>query len=192
MQRRGLGLAPVRAGQPALGRAELGAAQQEAAVAALALPLDRLDQPAGVLARVLEVGLERVHEPLDAVVEARALVERDPVALPHPLGHLLVGDPAAQQRHDALAQLERVLDLLLAEARGDRVRADDEHEPVAALDRGPQRGREDLGVANALDVDPDVLPPLAQRAGEALHELGITARVGEEDVRHRASLRAAS
>ena len=132
---------------------------------ALGLPLERLDQPAGVLARVLEVGLERVHEPLDAVVEARVVVERDPVAFPHRLGHLLVGDAAVQQRHEALAQLERVLDLLLAEARRDGVRADDEHESVAALDRGPQRCREDLGVANALYVDPDVLPALAQRAG---------------------------
>ena len=120
MQRRGLGLASLSARQPALGNAELRTAQQEAAVVALGLPLERLDQPAGVLARVLEVGLERVHEPLDAVVEARVVVERDPVAFPHPLGHLLVGDAAVQQRHDALAQLERVLDLLLAEARARR------------------------------------------------------------------------
>src|SRR6185312_3155818 len=66
--------------------------------------------------------------------------------------------------------------------RGDRVGADHEDESVASLDRPAQRGRKHLRVADALDVDPDVLAALPQTLDELVHELGVAARVGDEDV----------
>ena len=128
-----------------------------------------------------EVGVERLHEPIDARVEV-AVADRDPVADANPLGDLLVGNAAKRERDDALVQLDRMVDLLLAERRGDRVGADHEDESVAPLDRPAQRRREHLRVADSLDVDPDVLAALPQALDEPVDQLGVAARVGDEDV----------
>ena len=78
--------------EPAFRRHELGAAQEEAAIAARLVPFERLQQPVRVLSVPLEVGVERLHEPVDAAVEV-AVADRDPVAYSNALGDLLVGHP---------------------------------------------------------------------------------------------------
>ena len=128
-----------------------------------------------------EVGVERLHEPVDAAVEV-AVADRDPVAYANALGDLLVGHPAKGERDDPLVQLDRVIHLLLAEGRGHRLGADHEHEPVAALHRPAQRGREHLGVADPLGVDPDVLAPFPQSLHEPVDQLRVASRVGDEYV----------
>jgi hypothetical protein len=95
-----------------------------------------------------------------------------------------VRDLDPQQGEDALAQFLRVLDLLLAELRGDRVRGDDEHERVRLLDRPPQRLGEDLAVLDPLRVQPDRLAAFLHRRRQPGDELAIPPRIGDEHVGH--------
>jgi hypothetical protein len=59
-----------------------------------------------------------------------------------------------------------------------------EDDPVAAFDGSSQCCREDLGVTDAVDVDPDVLAALLELLDEAADELAVAPRIGDEDVHH--------
>jgi len=185
LERSGLRLFGGRAREPLLRRGELRTAQQQTPFAPLGVPFERLQEPARVLLRPREVGVECFDDTGDSRVERVAVGEGNPVSNADALGHETVLDRPDQDRHDPLVELERMLDLLLAVARRDRIGADDEDEPVAVLDRRAQRRREHLAVADAVDVDPCLLPPLAERRGEPLHEVGIPAGVRDEDICHQ-------
>jgi hypothetical protein len=131
----------------------------------------------GVLALPVEVGLERRHEPLHRALEVAVVGGRDPVADADLLRDLLVGHRPPRERHDLLVEPRRVFDLQRAERGVHGVGADHEHERVAAL-HGPTHGvREHLGIADPLDVDPHVLAPILQGAGEPAHERRVPPRV---------------
>jgi hypothetical protein len=83
--------------------------------------------------------------------------------------------------------VDRVTDLLLAERRLHGIGGDHEGERLAGLDRRPDSRREDLGVADTLDVDPHVLAARTERLAELSDEGVVPARLGDEDVCHERS-----
>ena len=160
-------------GQPALRRLQFAAPQKEAAVAVLGVPLEGLDQPAGVLLAGGQVGVEGPDHPVEGGVDVLGLGEGDPVTVADLLGDGRVGHRRPQRGDDALLEAAGVGDLLLAEVGGHRVGGDHEQEGVGPLDGRPQGLREDLGVGDALGVDPHRLAPLLQRGGHPLDEIGV-------------------
>ena len=179
--RLGLGLRRD-ARKPVLCFAQVGAAEQQALVVVPQLPLARADKQSRVRADPVEVGLERLDERVDGVVEVVLGAEEDPV----PRGELGRDGEAVriaiEERDDSLPVLERVRQLLAALLGAQRVRADHERERVRGVD--PRR---DLAAPfgrrrDVLPVGPDLLVARRKRLAEPPGEVGVLPRVGEEDV----------
>ena len=91
-------------------------------------------------AEVLWLGLQRLDQRGEGLVEARAVGEGDPVVGGDGLRHQAVGDLSVQQRQDPLVGGGGVGGLLTADRGLNRVRRDHEAETVGLIDRGSDLG----------------------------------------------------
>jgi hypothetical protein len=120
----------------------------------------------------------------EALLEAVGFGERDPVAVANLGRQLTIGHRFAEHGHDALLQLARVLDIFLAVRGGDRRRRDHEDEGIRLLDRCADRLGKDLGVGDPFGIEPHLLALARDRLGEAVHERGVLAGIGDECISH--------
>ena len=150
-----------------------------------------------MLAHHLDVGLERVNEPLDAGIEVVAGAEHDPAETLQRLGNVRPrGRLAETYGQHALIDVQGVVELLPARRRGERRLAQQEHERVASVDRLDHRHAPVLaGLDTCSELDVPVYPDLAsatdERFTQPADDLGVLGRVGEKDVSHGASSAAA-
>ncbi len=105
------------AGKPLLGGVEIGAAQEEAAVASGVVPLARPDGEARVLVDPRLVELERRDERLLARLRVVLVAQPDPVGLREMCGQAVRVDGAAHDGDDPLPGDQRVGELLGADLR---------------------------------------------------------------------------
>jgi hypothetical protein len=126
-----------------------------------------------VLLSDLQVGVEGPDRPLDRTIEVVVIGARNPVAVADLLGNVVVGHGDAQDGDDPLPELPGVADLLITEARGDRVRGDHEQERIRTFDRRSDGLGEHLRVGDALGVQPAPLAPGLEGRGHPMYELGV-------------------
>jgi hypothetical protein len=177
--------------EPAVGRAQVAAAEQVARVALVLQPLGRpLGEPR-VLIEPRLVELERVDERGDARVEAVLSAGVDPVRPFEGRRQRQAVHRPPQDGDDALVEIHRSLQLLAADGRRQRVRREHEDDDLGGLDprpyvRPPVRG----AAADVLDVEPDLLAALRERSRQPLlDEVAVLARVREKHVRPDAGCR---
>ncbi len=175
-------LALVDLTEPPLRLAEVPAAEDEAPVAVVLVPLDRADLKAGVVTHPVGIGVEGLRERPDGGLEIALIGEEDPVPGPGGFGHLFGRYLAADDRQDSLVEARRVLDLFPADVGDDRVGADHEDEGLCALDRGPHLPHPLRGGRDVVPVDPAAVTQLPQGQVQAANELRVATRVGDEDL----------
>ena len=153
LERRRTGSRPARR-QASACRLLRSAPAAGAPVAPRLLPLERLDrQP-----RCSRSQSSRYRARRQAARMGQSPHPQSPESSSEPdlIGNSVIADLAQRQRHQRLFNRARV-DLFLAELR--RTASGQITNTNASLDSiARRRRREDLGVANAVDVDPDIFP----------------------------------
>ena len=129
-----------------------------------------------------EIGLDRVDERLERSVAIVAVAREDPVHLGDGMRRGAGIGLTADDRHDPLSVRLRILELVCAFLRADRIGADDEDNVVRGVDpggdvRAPGRARRDV-----LGIDPDVLAPFREECVQLGREPCVASRIREEDV----------
>ena len=132
----------------------------------------------------LQVGLERVQEPLELRLEGVLVAQEDPVRALELVRHGLRIDVTPEDGDQALIGLDRAAELVTADRRGDRLRGQDEDERACRLDAVgdalPPVGRRRY----VLEIEPNRLSPGRQRRQQPRFDEGLVApRVGDEQVR---------
>jgi len=190
LERRRRRVAVLGAGRQArLGGVEVLPPEEEARIPVRAVPFDGTGEQPRVGVDPFEIRVECPHERISPGLEVILVPQQDPVVRRDPLGHQRVRNRTPHDRDDALARREGVGGLLQADGGGNRVRADDEHERVAALDRAPQLVQPFRRRRDVLPVDPRVLATRSQGLMQPAYEGLVRSGVGDERVGQGKGLR---
>ena len=142
--------------QRAFGATEIDTLQEEAPVAAIQVPLDCTHEQPRVCSHPLEIRIERTAQSVSGFCDVVRVPREDPVEPRQRGRHQVNRNVAADNRDELLAVRLRMLELVTADLRLNRVGADDEHEDVRGLDRPFDRFHERLARVDVFPIDPDV------------------------------------
>ncbi len=133
--------------------------------------------------RPLQVGVERGRELGEGGLAVVAVPAPDPVQLTQTLGGVVLVGRLAGDRHDPLALLQRVLELLAAELGGERAGTDDEDNALGLVDAGVDVLLELRCRRDVLPVHPDLPAGIAQERVQLADEDGVRARIRDKRTR---------
>jgi hypothetical protein len=134
----------------------------------------------GVLPDPADIGLQRIDQPVQAVLELRLVVEKNEIEARQRFRHQFGIDGAADDRREALVQRRGVGDFALADLRSDRIRAEREHDRIGLRDQRLQASPPVLEGVDLLAVDHHRKAARDQRRFEAIDEGHVAARIGDE------------
>ena len=160
---------------------EIVTLQERAAGAGL--PVDREAKQPRVRPRPLQIGVERGRELGVGGLAVVTVPAPDPVQLAQALRGVVLVGRLARDRHDPLALLQRVLELLAAELGGERAGTDDEDKALGLVDAGVDVLLELRGRGDVLPVDPDLPAGIAQERVQLADEDGVLARIRDKSTR---------
>ena len=89
------------------------------------------------------------------------------------------------ERHDALAQLARIRDLVVADFAAQRMAADDLHDRIGAFDARVNLVEPVSSTGDVFPVDPHIPPVFLEGVGQLLGKEGIAPGIGNEDISHK-------
>jgi hypothetical protein len=135
----------------------------------------------GVLPYPADVGLERLHELVDAHLELSRILEEHEVQAPQRLGHRAIVDAPTDDRREPLIQRSRIRDFLSANLRADRLGTEREDDGIGLADQAFDALPPILEGVDFGAIDQRLEAAGLKRGLELIHESQILARIRDED-----------